>query len=90
MESPIYGPASRALGQERFEDLMMKIGELDGNVKFLLVSVSMIAGMREWTDDQLDALVQDSRDVKAAAARLSAFTIDLASKWRAQRQELEA
>lgn len=88
-ESPIYGPASRALGEERFHDLMQHFGTLQAQLQFLNLSVAITAGRREFSDEQLDCLIQDARDVKAAAATLGNFAIDLAEKWRAQRQELE-
>jgi hypothetical protein len=89
MGSPTYGPADKALGKERFERLIRLTAELDANVKLMLISASIIAGRREFTDDQLDALEQDGRDISKAGAQLGAYVRELAGLWRAQRQELE-
>jgi hypothetical protein len=87
---PIYGPASRALGAERFERVILGLGQLNAQVTLAVVSVSMIAGMREYADDQLDALVTDAQDVATAAIELATFLTTLAGDWKAQRQELES
>lgn len=86
---PIYGPAKRALGQQRFNELVERMAHLEAMIRFALISVTMTAGRSRWTDDELDAIVTDARDVAASAIAFRNFLIELSDHWRAQRQELE-
>lgn len=84
--SPILGHQRAVLGAERFARFVEGHATLQAMAMFLLFSVSTTPQIG-YSDEALEALRQDARDVRQAAAKWARECDDLADHWQAQRQE---
>jgi len=83
---PILGAQAAALGAERFTRFTQGHAQVQAMSMFLIMSVSTVP-QTGYSDEALDALRQDARDVREVADRWAADCERLADHWQAQRQE---
>jgi hypothetical protein len=86
---PILGLQRQRLGEERLERFTQGHATLQAMAMFLVMT-TMSVPQTGYTDEAIDALKQDARDVRQAAAQWARLCEELAEHWRAQRQEQEA
>lgn len=82
----VIGYQRARLGADRLTAIVEGHGKLQAMTMFLLMSV-MTVPQTGYTDEALDALREDARDVRQAAAEWAKTCERLADHWQAQRQE---
>lgn len=83
---PILGHQRARLGAERFERFVAGHAELQAMALFLVIAATTVP-QAKYSDEALEALREDARDVRAAAARWARSCEELADHWQAQREE---
>lgn len=84
--SPIFDVQRERLGTERLERFVQGHAALQAMALFLVMSVNTVPQVG-YTDEAIECLIQDARDVRQAAATWARDCEELAQHWRAQRQE---
>lgn len=74
------------LGEERLTRFTTAHAMVNAQLMFLTMAMGF-ARDQDWSDEFLDVLVHDARDVQKAAVELRKTVEEIAEHWRAQRQE---
>lgn len=85
---PIIGHQRAALGAERFARFTEGHAKVQAMALFLVMS-AMTVPQAGYSDEALDSLREDARDVRKAAGQWARDCEQLADHWQAQRQERE-
>lgn len=85
-ESGKLTEAGMELGRQRMRRVMEGHGALQAHAAFLLVSFGMAAA-HGYSDEALDSIMGDVRDLEGAAKALSSTVTRIVSDWRRQRDD---